>query len=302
MKKGLLGSFVCLLATAANLFGMETPQTAFAEEILNSLDSFVQIECPIQEITRRQSSMISEKQISHETGTHDHGSAPHLSLGASTSTNWCGYAAATDLSFPRPRTVNAVAGTWTVPTLLGPNPNGYSAVWVGIDGFTSPTVEQIGTESDWINGAQVNYAWFDMFPRGSFQIIGFPVNNGDVITGIVTHITGNSFQLILLNFTQNVFTIIPSVYTKLSGARRSSAEWIVEAPTDINGNVLPLANFGTLPFMNSIATIRGVTGPINDPSWQNDAITMVTPSNTTKAAPSALSPDGSSFTATWVHP
>ena len=63
------------------------------------------------------------------------------------STNWSGYAVTAG-----PGSVTAVVGSWTVPTILPGRGTAYSAEWVGIDGFSSATVEQIGTEADLING------------------------------------------------------------------------------------------------------------------------------------------------------
>jgi len=68
---------------------------------------------------------------------------------STTSTNWSGYAAQTNLNNPQSGAVTGVGGSWIVPTVMG---NGYSAVWVGIDGYSSPTVEQLGTEEDIVNG------------------------------------------------------------------------------------------------------------------------------------------------------
>ena len=57
------------------------------------------------------------------------------------------------------------------------------------------------------------------------------------------------------------------------GAKRSSAEWIVEAPSS-NYGILPLANFGTVTFTNAYATIGGTTGAIDN--WQAYAINIAT--------------------------
>src|SRR5437870_4998940 len=61
------------------------------------------------------------------------------------STNWSGYAAETNLTAPAANAVTAVSGSWVVPQVTGSS-TGYSSVWVGIDGYSSATVEQIGTE------------------------------------------------------------------------------------------------------------------------------------------------------------
>jgi hypothetical protein len=71
---------------------------------------------------------------------------------------------------------------------------------------------------------------------------------------------------------------VPADEGGLSGApHRSSAEWIIEAPSNLNTDeVLPLADFRTAYFYNSHVTVNGVTGSINNAHWQNDAITMQT--------------------------
>src|SRR5690349_12425752 len=67
-----------------------------------------------------------------------------------TSSNWAGYVV--ENSSSQKGAVSDVKGTWTVPTLSCSSTNSYSAAWVGIDGFTDRTVEQIGTEQDCLNG------------------------------------------------------------------------------------------------------------------------------------------------------
>ena len=52
-----------------------------------------------------------------------------------------------------------------MPTVSGSGPT-YSSVWVGIDGYSSNTVEQIGTEQDVsANGKTSYYAWYEMYPQ-----------------------------------------------------------------------------------------------------------------------------------------
>lgn len=93
----------------------------------------------------------------------------------------------------------------------------------------------------------------------------------------------------------------------VSNAAMSSAEWIAEAPSSSRG-VLPLANFGTVNFgqdYTSIsptcyATISGISGTINSFGTAVQQITMVTSKGVTKASPSLLSVDGTSFQDTWA--
>lgn len=236
------------------------------------------------------------------TSCHRRGSStqPHIKLFEATSLNWSGYAALTNLINPSVNVVTSVYGSWTVPAITPSTSTAYSSVWVGIDGYSSSTVEQIGTEQDSVRGRQSNYAWFEMYPNGSYELVGFPVNVGDVISGQVTYLGSSVFQLTITNHTRAVTFTVPSSYTISRSAKRSSAEWVVEAPSS-NYGVLPLAQFSPVTMTGCIATINGVSGPINSSKWQNDQIAMATNAGVPKAQPSTLSSNGESFTVTWHH-
>lgn len=232
-----------------------------------------------------------------------HHAAPHIPLREGTSLNWSGYQAiAGSLDSPTPYVVTEVAGAWTVPRVTGSGDR-YSSLWVGIDGYADDTVEQIGTEHDVVVGrnhrfSQENYAWFEMYPRDFYEIVGFPTYVGDVISAGVTYNGWNIFTLGITNETRGVYYVVPRFQTESSTAERSSAEWIVEAPST-SSEVLPLANFGKVTFNDCSATIHHNSGPISN--WIDDPLTMETFNNAPKAVPSRLSNRGSSFTVAWKH-
>ncbi|MHB8858638.1 MAG: G1 family glutamic endopeptidase [Thermoleophilia bacterium] len=219
---------------------------------------------------------------------------PRVKITDSTSSNWSGYAAATSLASPAANSVSDVKGQWTVTPVTGGATNTYSSIWVGIDGYSDGTVEQIGIEEDWYNGAPRYYAWYEMYPKFPVTISSVPVAAGDSISAEVSYISNNKFALTITNLTSG------KTYTTVqkTRAQRSSAEWIAEAPSSRKG-VLPLTNFGTVSFTAAQATINGHTGPVNDPAWQYDPISMVSSTGSVKAAPSALSPAGSDFSVVW---
>jgi hypothetical protein len=252
---------------------------------------YQEIECTIVAINKEE-----------ETCSHPHIPGPRskrVPSGQTSSTNWSGYAAANKLSSPKKGSVTAVSGSWIVPTIVPTDTDAYSSLWVGIDGFNSPTVEQIGTEHDWSNGQQQDYAWFEMYPGGSYVINGFPLNPGDVISASVVYSGNNTFTMKLMNDTQKVSYTIPTSYTKSSVALRESAEWIIEAP--YMNAILPLSDFVTAYMWGCIATINGITAPIGNNSWQNIGIEMVATDGTPKDLTSALLPDNGSFFVTWQH-
>jgi hypothetical protein len=207
------------------------------------------------------------------------------------STNWSGYAVSTSAA-----AVTQVAGSWIVPTVSN-TVSGYSSAWVGIDGYNSSSVEQIGTDSDYVNGVAQYYAWYEFYPHPSVTITSMTVNPGDTISASVTF-NGSQFTVSITDGSQSFSTA-----ATVSQAQRSSAEWIQEAPS--SGGVLPLANFGTIYFSGANATVSGTTGPA-DNSWSGSTlyqINMITPKGTLKATTSALSDSGSpppsSFSVTW---
>jgi hypothetical protein len=217
------------------------------------------------------------------------------------SLNWSGYAVETDLDSPASNAVTYVTGSWTVPKVTGPSPRMgayYSSVWVGIDGYSSNTVEQIGTEQDWFWGRPVYYAWFGLYPNASYRILA-PVSPGDKMTAEVSYIGDGQFVFTLTNLTARIPWTFTTTQT-LNGAQLQSAEWVVEAPSS-RFRVLPLANFDSVTFSGASATLNSHTGTINDISWQNTPIDMVTYRGMLKATTSPLSPDGSSFSVSWDH-
>ena len=124
---------------------------------------------------------------------------------ASPSPNWSGYVAATNFSQPQNDSVSAVYGSWVVPSVTGPSTGTtYGCVWVGIDGWGNSTVEQIGTEENWVNGRSVYYAWWEMYSTGIGQpeqlIAGMLIQPGDSISASVQYITssGSSGSVLLV--------------------------------------------------------------------------------------------------------
>jgi hypothetical protein len=209
--------------------------------------------------------------------------APRHGFGHGTSTNWSGYAVGGTGA-------TNVIGTWTEPAVrCAAGENSWSAPWVGIDGDTSNTVEQIGTDSDCQNGTPVYYAWWEMYPKRSI-LIPMTVSPGDSMTGQVTYQPSAGFVLTLTDDTTGAtFTTTQA----LKKAMRTSVEWIMEGPS--SGL---LSNFGSVPFSSASATINGQTGSLGSFTTATP-ITMVSQQGAVRAAPSKAS--GGSFSVTWEH-
>jgi hypothetical protein len=231
-----------------------------------------------------------------------HQSHPHVPLSNKVnipghSSNWCGYVTETQLN-PSPNTVSAVYGSWVAPSIQHTKSDTYCAVWVGIDGFSSNSVEQIGTGHDFIQGQEQHYAWFEMYPNGSYSIESFPVQAGDVLSASVEYKGKGVFVMSLYNHTEQVMVTIPTSYTSSTAAKRISAEWIVEAPY-LEG-ILPLNDFGKVLLTNCSACINGVTKTLSNSSWTNSSLEMTTNNGTPKAIESNLGNSGS-FCVVWKH-
>jgi Peptidase A4 family len=199
----------------------------------------------------------------------------------STSTNWSGYAV-TGSRF------TSVSASWTQPT-ANCSGTAYSSFWVGLDGDTSNTVEQTGTDADCSGSTPRYYAWYEMYPKFPVNLSG-TVRPGDHLSASVTTDGSGRFTLTITDSTQGWTN---TTTARLKRAQLASAEVIAEAPSS-SGGVLPLANFGTVSF--SGATVNGSVLTSSTPHL--DAITMQSGS-TVKAQPSSMS--NGAFSVAWKH-
>jgi len=237
--------------------------------------------------------------------------APVAEADSSTSTNWSGYVAhggGVDFRY--------VAAQWTQPVAnCTIDPTTYSAVWVGLGGYNlnSQALEQIGTEADCnANGQEVSSVWYELVPAPSTGV-RMTVHPGDLMTARVS-VVRHRVTLAVTDRTRRKSFVKTVVDSPLD---LTSADWIVEAPSECNGNgtdcqALPLADFGAETFANAVArTTRGQRGSISSSHWGANAITLVpggggpqyTGYDTTtqgESSPSVLDGSGSSFTLTYA--
>jgi hypothetical protein len=231
--------------------------------------------------------------------------APTALADATQSSNWAGYAAHGSGASYR-----SVQGSWVQPsaTCVRGTPT-YSSYWVGIGGYSSASqaLEQVGTEVDCGSLGRVSSsAWYELVPAPSVPV-PLTVRPGDVMQAAVS-VSGRSVNVTLNDVTrgQGFHKTI-----RASALDVSSAEWIVEAPSECIGanscQTLPLANFGSATFSSaSTQTISGRVGTIANPAWQTTKISLRPTSrrfivNTSSgpaigiATPGGLVPGGSGF-------
>ena len=247
--------------------------------------------------------------------------------------NWSGYGVLGPSG-----SVTDVKGSWVEPfvgSTCSSVPDGYAAFWTGIDGWTSSTVEQIGTDSDCVNlegnqtGTPTYYAWFEFYPQDAYLIGDYSENGvcksdcvspGDRISAEVKfggsgierprHRGGQQFTLTITDQTRGwSFATSSSV----PGALQSSAEWIAEKPNGCPtaSGLCDLADFGIVGFgrefapvfdaFTNSATVNGMTGPLGSFGTSvQQAVLVNYPSGTTvMAQPFGLHDSGTSFLDAW---
>jgi peptidase A4-like protein len=217
---------------------------------------------------------------------------------SATSSNWAGYVA-------DGTTFSSVSGSWTVPRAKSSS-EGYSAMWVGLGGASdsSSALEQVGTESDYVDGQATYSAWYELVPKAPVTL-KLKISPGDHISANVT-VNGTRVTLRLSDLTTGK-SVTKTLH--MSDPDISSAEWIAEAPSVETGlgasQVVPLADFGKATFTQASATAGGHTGAITDANWSTERVDLVSSGGpyvadvaTAEATTSSLKSGGTSFSVT----
>jgi hypothetical protein len=201
------------------------------------------------------------------------------------STNWSGYAD-TGSGFTR------VSGSWTEPSASCGSGIQLAAFWVGIDGYSSGSVEQDGTMIECYYGGLYQFSWWEMYPSNAVQVVGSSVASGDHISASVVR-SGTNYSLSVTDSTHpaNSFST-----NQGCSCANSSAEWIAEAPSG-SGGIYPLAHFSTWTLSSASVSEGSTSGTIS--TFPDNEITMVNNSGQVKAQPGPLGSGGSSFSVTW---
>ena len=218
----------------------------------------------------------------------------HRPAANSTSGNWSGYAA-------YGTTFTGVYGSWIVPRVnCGILGTGASSTWIGVDGYGTSTVEQLGTRQNCLWGVASYYPWYEVYPQSEVALpSGDAVYPGDTMWAETIH-TGASNYFFVMGGPVSRLVVEPERDRSRSGAverlgrvdhRAAQLLLRVQLAGELRHAVLPVRG-GTAG--------RRYWGPIN--AYWNDAITMVNGS-TVKAVPSGLTNGtySSSFADRFVH-
>ena len=209
--------------------------------------------------------------------------------GTTSSLNWSGYAVTPGSG------VTAVSSTFTVPS-AGLDPPGFAATWDGIGGYNTSDLIQAGVEEDSspsnpLLGNQYQ-AWYEILPASETPISNCSgdsscaVTPGDHVTVNISNVSGNTWSVSLTDAGKWSWS-----KDLTYSSSKSSAEWILEAPTLVAQTVL--ANVGTVPF-GPTSTYTDGSGTHTIAAGNPTQIDLGT-GVVNEATPSALASDGQSF-------
>ena len=218
---------------------------------------------------------------------------PHTNATVGT-LNWAGYA----VTPPAGQAVTAVRTTFVVPTVTDVVP-GFAATWAGIGGYSSSDLIQAGVGEQFAPGLGPSYyAWYETLPDPETPLTGCSgtdrsctVTPGDTVTVAITQGANAGTWHIAMSDGTKWSWQKDLAYT----SSRSSAEWILEAPTVAVQTVLPLMSPTAFSSTNSYALSGGGARMIA--SGSPVTLQMLGLGIIAEGQPSALGSSGSSFNA-----
>jgi hypothetical protein len=198
------------------------------------------------------------------------------------SNNWSGFATYGDH-------FRYVHATYSIPSInCSVSPDGsFDSQWVGLDGYNSPTVEQIGTFAQCSGGTPSYYAFYEMYPQASVTYTG--VSPGDSISVSVYYDASTQhWNLLLVDETAQSSISESATCPAGSSCKNDNAEVISEVP---NGGppTADLADYGTVGFTEiGITDTAGHRDNFLSRYWKNYKIYEVDSSDNQMQAPGTL--------------
>jgi hypothetical protein len=192
---------------------------------------------------------------------------------------WAGYA----VTGSGPYT--SITGDWNIPKMNCSKGDGDASPWIGIDGWSNDTVEQIGIDLDCRGGKPSYHPWVEMYP-GPSDYFSDKVDSGDTLVASVK-VSGESWVLT----ESDLETGWTKTFERSSTDQLASAEAIVE---DIgNSGAPPVPDFGAVTFKH--IEVDGT--PIDSAGTVHK--TTLERGSTKLSEESQLA--GGRFTITWLH-
>lgn len=132
--------------------------------------------------------------------------------------------------------LTSVTGNWTVPSLVASTSLQFAATWIGIGGFSGPTLIQTGTVEGTSTGVVGYGAWVEILPTPSWTVTltttpggttTFLVSPGDAMHAAIAETGTDRWQITIQDVSGNWTYSHAFSYTVTA----NSAEWITERPT-----------------------------------------------------------------------
>ena len=181
-----------------------------------------------------------------------------------------------------------ISGQWTVPHIRATEDLRTSVAWIGIGGWNSQNLLQIGTLHFKDRYASVYYAFTERYPLepANIKIPNFKVSPGDKVSASITKKKSGTWLLTIDNLSTNkhfkkTVKFRPDQYT---------AEWIVEWATPDKYKLVRFKNFSF-----SKMAFEGETTKLTS----NDRLKMIK-GKKVLVEPSKLGADGQSFELTYT--
>jgi Peptidase A4 family len=181
----------------------------------------------------------------------------------------------------------SVSASWTEPAAACASGDQDVAFWVGLDGISSDSVEQIGSQADCTSGTASYAGWYDMYPAAPVYFSNV-LKPGDALTASVTFSGTKTYTLVLTDSTQG-WTKTATVAE--AGPTRSSAEIVTSGP-GASGSSPTLTDFGKITYTG--CTVNGTSMGTQSPV----KVTMVDDKGNVMVLPGAMTSAGK-FTNTW---
>lgn len=220
---------------------------------------------------------------------------------SSWSMNWAGYVDQPCVGGST-GAVSKVSANWVMPTGVVCPPTTFHEVatyWIGLGGYSDPTLEQIGTEENCIMGSWLFGAWWEIYPNARvMDIRNVSARPGDSVSASLSYTGASTFVFSITDNTAGTSATFTRVFPGVAAPQ--SAEWIVESGVVAGVAVTNLLNFHAMNFTSCLLTIGSVTGPITGP-WQTISLTM---GNIPRKVPMAtVGPlqSGNSFMVSWAR-
>jgi hypothetical protein len=209
--------------------------------------------------------------------------------------NWSGYASSSSTK----QEYSGVFGTWLVPTATCTAEQELSSQWIGIDGYNTSSVEQVGTLAFCFEGTASYYTWYEMYPSNSVTV-GKTVKPGDAISARVLR-SGTSYTLAVTDSTTTGNSFAVTKTCALTTCLDRSAEWINERPAYTSTGIAPLADTSNWTLSGGTTTAGGTNTTIGASPAVKEIVMIDSTASYFLNSVSAITSTGKGFTTKWLN-